>query len=41
MQHIGFIVASGLMGHGNGQKRVPSWVMLPAQIKPVKIGKAL
>ena len=40
MQHIGFIVASGLMGHANGQKRVPSWVKAQAQIDPVKIGKA-
>ncbi|WP_297725439.1 hypothetical protein [Limnohabitans sp. Rim8] len=40
MQHIGFIVASGLMGHGNGEKRVPSWVKAQAQIDLVKIGKA-
>jgi hypothetical protein len=40
MQHIGLIVASGLMGHGNGPELLPSWVKAQAQIKPVKIGKA-
>ena len=39
MQYIGFRGAPGLMGHGNGQARVPSLVKAQAQIKQVKMGK--
>ena len=40
MQHIGFKGASGLRGHANAQKILPSWVKAQGQIDAVQIGKA-